>query len=343
LKSKKTFVIAALLTVFVLTAGLFLWQREQDRKWRWAKIPMPERLARVPEKWSAKTLAERLEDSKKIRDAPTFLEAAAQANLQGILPGGYLLPAEAGPDDLAKIFAAGPTHKKVTFPEGFTAYQMSARLKKNGFPAALPFQARAYPPGQIISPLEGHLFPDTYWLALKLDDAQIAARLKERYREVAQKLPRPFPIGYQNKPLSLQEVTVLASLVERETDVPGERALVAGVLLKRLREHMRLQCDASVQYAIQRAALAHGDESHQVVLRRHYKFPSPYNTYLNYGLPPGAICNPGQKSLEAAAHPKTTDYLFYVWSPKLKRHRFSKTFAEHQHNIALAKLEKHAP
>jgi UPF0755 protein len=340
LKSKKTFFIAALLAIFVLVAGLFLWRREQDRKWRWAKIAMPERLARVPEKWSAKTLAERLEDSKKIRDAETFREAAAQANLQNVSPGGYLLPAEAGPDDLAKIFAAGPTHKKVTFPEGFTAHQMSVRLQKNGFPAALPFRARAYPSGHIVSPLEGHLFPDTYWLALKLDDKDIAARLKERYWEIAQKLPRPFPAGYQGKRLSLEEVTILASLVERETDVPGERALVAGVLLKRLRDRMRLQCDASVQYAIQRAAIARGEEDHQIVLRKHYKFPSPYNTYLNYGLPPGAICNPGLKSLQAAARPKATDYLFYVWSPKLKRHRFSKTFEEHKHNIALAKLER---
>jgi UPF0755 protein len=339
LKSKKTFFIVALLAIFVFIAGLFLWQREQDRKWRWAKIPMPERLARVPAKWSAKTLAARLEDSKKIRDAPTFLEAAAQANLQNVSPGGYLLPAEAGPDDLAKIFAAGPTHQKVTFPEGFTAYQMSKRLAQKGFAAAPQLRALAYPPGQIVSPLEGRLFPDTYWLALKSDDKEIAARLKERYREVAQKLPRPFPAGYQGKRLSLEEVTILASLVERETDVPSERALVAGVLLKRLRDRMRLQCDASVQYAIQRAVLARGEEEHQVVLRRHYKFPSPYNTYLNYGLPPGAICNPGQESLQAAARPTPTEYLFYVWSPKLKRHRFAKTFEEHKHNIALAKME----
>ncbi len=340
MKSKKTFFIAALLTILIFIAGFFLWQREQDRKWRWAKIPMPEQLARVPEKWSAKTLAERLEDSKKIRDAPTFLEAAAQANLQEITPGGYLLPAEAGPDDLAKIFVAGPTHQKITFPEGFTAHQMSKRLKQNGFDGALPFRARAYPSGALVSPLEGHLFPDTYWLALKSTDKEIADRLKERYREVTKKLPRPFPIGYQNKQLSLEEITILASLVERETDVASERPLVAGVLLKRLRDRMRLQCDASVQYAIQRAAIARGEEDHQIVLRKHYKYPSPYNTYLNYGLPPGAICNPGHKSLEAAARPTPTEYLFYVWSPKLKRHRFAKTFEEHKHNIALAKLEK---
>ena len=340
MKSKKIFLLAALLTIVTLVVGVFLWQREQDRKWRWAKIAMPERLARVPEKWSVKTLSARLKDSKKIRDAPTFLEASTQANLQNVSPGGYLLPAEAGPDDLAKIFAAGPTHQKVTFPEGFTAHQMSARLKGNGFDAALTFQARAYPNGTIVSPLEGHLFPDTYWLALKSSDKEIAERLTERYREVIKKLPRPFPVGYQNKRLTLQEVTILASLVERETDVASERALVAGVLLKRLRDRMRLQCDASVQYAIQRAAIARGDESHQIVLRKDYKFDSPYNTYLNYGLPPGAICNPGLKSLQAAARPTPTEYLFYVWSPKLKRHRFAKTFEAHKHNIALAKLEK---
>lgn len=329
-----------LLAVCLLLVGGFLWQREVERRWRWEKIPMPEKLARVPQEWTASTLAERLEKTKKIRDAETFKTAAEQAGLQSVLPGGYALPTEAGPAELAEIFAKGPTHLKVTFPEGFTAHQIATRLEENGFATAPQLREIAYPATQNNSPSEGKWFPDTYWLALDATAPQIAQRLYQRYTEIAEELPQPFPLGYQEKPLGLNEITILASLIERETDVPDERPLIAGVLLNRLRIRMRLQCDASVQYALQKTAIARGDNTHQVVLRRDYKFPSPYNTYLHYGLPPSAICNPGLKSLQAAAEPQETEYLFYVWSPKLKRHRFAKTFAEHRHNIALANQEK---
>jgi len=343
LKSKSIFIVAALLSLVILIAGIFFWKREQDRQWRWAKIPMPERLARVPEVWSASTLGKRLLANKKIRDAATFQEAAAQAELKTVPIGGYLLPTEADPLELAKIFARGPSHQKVTFPEGWTVAQMSTRLEKNGFASGAELRALAYPSSQPISPLEGKLFPDTYWLALKATAPQLAARLREKHNDIIAGLPLPFPKAYNDKRMTLNEVVILASLVERETDVPAERPLVAGVLLKRLRDRMRLQCDASVQYALQRAALAKGDETHQIPLRKDYKFASPYNTYLNYGLPPAPICNPGRESLEAAARPKATEYLFYVWSPKLKRHRFAKTFSEHRHNIELAKLEAGTP
>ena len=340
LKSKSIFIIAALLSLVIAIAGVFYWKREQDRQWRWAKIVMPERLARVPEEWSASTLGKRLLATKKIRDAATFQEAAAQAGLKTVPVGGYELPKEAGPDDLAKIFARGPSHQKLTFPEGWTVAQMSTRLAKNGFVSGTQLRTLAYPAAQQVSPLEGKLFPDTYWLKLKASAPQLASRLREKHDEIVAGLPLPFPKAYNDKRLTLNEVVILASLVERETDIHSERALVAGVLLKRLRDRMRLQCDASVQYALQRAALARGDETHQVPLRKDYKFPSPYNTYLNYGLPPAPICNPGRDSLEAAARPKATEYLFYVWSPKWKRHRFAKTFSEHKRNIALARSEE---
>lgn len=336
--NKKLPGVLVVLAVLLIGGVLFWWQRVQS--WKWEAIPMPERFARVPQDWDVSTLAKRMQESKKIRDAATFEKAAARVNLKTIRAGGYLLPQKAGPLDLAKIYAAGPSHLKVTFPEGYTALQMSTRLEQQGFKAAPQLRALAYPAGQAVSPLEGVLFPDTYWLPVKVTAPQLIERLRARYTEVMQTLPKPFSVGYAGNRLDLKEVTTLASLVERETSVPSERALVAGVLLKRLRERMRLQCDASVQYALQLAAYERGITEHQTVLRRDYKFPSPYNTYLDYGLPPAPICNPGKASLLAAARPQTTEFLFYVWSPKLKRHRFAKTFEEHQHNIALARKEQ---
>jgi len=321
-------------------AGGVWWQREQDWRWRWEPIPMPERVARVPEIWEVDFLAERLQKTKKVRDAATFLEAARQVGLERVEVGGYMLPDKAGPRDLAQIFKAAPALQKVTFPEGFTAAQMAQRLAKNEFTAAKEFQHLVYPPGRAVSPWEGRLFPDTYLLPHKGTAQELVQRLYDRYKEIVAKLPKALPRGAKDKPLTLDEVTTLASLVERETSVPAERPLVAGVLMNRLVRKMPLQCDASVQYALQRAAAAKGIHEHQIVLRRDYKFPSPYNTYLYRGLPPGPICNPGEASLRAAAAPQATPYFFYVMSPKLRRHRFAKTFAEHQHNIALARRER---
>jgi UPF0755 protein len=261
-----------------------------------------------------------------------------------VVPGGYLLPDKAGPLELAKIFSQPPALVKVTFPEGWTADRMANRLKAERFDAADEFKRLAYPAKTVVSPWEGRLFPDTYYLPHKGKASEIVTRLQKRYQEVVAQLPRPYPEGFNKARLNLNELTTLASLVERETDVPEERPLIAGVLLNRLRIHMRLQCDASVQYARQRAAstgqLQVGHKERLLFRDIREVDKSPYNTYKIAGLPPGPICNPGEASLKAAARPRASEYLFYVMSPKLGRHRFARTFEEHKHNIRLAKMEE---
>ena len=324
-----------------ITGGLWF-KSAQERRWKWQPIMMPEHLARVTDAWPVATLAERLQKTKKIRDAPTFLEAAQQVGLTKVAPGAYILPKMAGPLELAKVFKAPPPLIKVTFPEGWTGHQMAHRLAANKFVAAHDFARLVYPPRHPISPWEGQLFPDTYYLPQRGTAQQLFGRLHDRYREVLSKLPRPFPTN-AGHPLTAQEVTTLASLVERETDVAEERPLIAGVLYHRLQIHMPLQCDASVQYAMELAAAngVPGAVGHKNrVLWRDLKIQSPYNTYLNKGLPPGPICNPSEASLRAAAHPRNTDYVFYVMSSKLGHHRFAKTFAEHEQNIKLAHAEQ---
>jgi len=343
--SKRRYLIGIVVSVLAIVAigGAVWWQREQERRYKWEPIPMPEKMARVTGKWSPQTLAERLKKSKKIRDEAAFLEAAQQVGMKEVEPGGYWLPEKAGPLELAKIFSQPAPLLKVTFPEGWTAEQMADRLKKSGFPAADDFRLLAYPPTSNTSPLEGRLFPDTYYLPRKDNAKQLSERLQSRYRDVLAKLPGPYAKGYNGVPLTATDVTILASLVERETDVASERPLVAGVLLNRLRIRMRLQCDASVQYARQRAkAMGLLPEGHQErLLFRHIREveESPYNTYKVYGLPPAPICNPGEPSLQAAAKPRGSEYLFYVMSPKTGRHRFARTFEEHKRNIRLAKIE----
>ncbi|HEX8835201.1 MAG TPA: endolytic transglycosylase MltG, partial [Abditibacteriaceae bacterium] len=224
---------------------------------------------------------------------------------------------------------------------GWTAAQMARRLEANKFTAANEFYQAAYPVGALVSPWEGRLFPDTYLLPQRGTAKQLLAHLTERFNEVAEGLPKEGPVAGKGKRLTTQEIVVLASLVERETSINEERPLVAGVLLNRLRKGMRLQCDASVQYARQRAAESGLlEEGHKErLLFRDLEIDSPFNTYRNAGLPPGPICNPGKASLLAAAMPKSSPYFFYVMSPKLNRHRFAVTFDEHRRNIRLAKSE----
>lgn len=304
---------------------------------------MPEPIARVPEKWPASKLGERLQQTGKVRSAAAFASAAEQLGLKEVSPGGYLLPKLAGPRELAEIFGKPPGLLKITFPEGWTARQMAKRLDANHFTAAAEFSRLAYPPGIPVSPWEGKLFPDTYYLSPDEKAEILLQRLHDRFSEVTATLPRALPNGASGKPLSFTQLVTLASLVERETDEEDERPLIAGVLLNRLRKRMPLQCDASVQYAMERAAAnaVPGYSGHKNrVLWRDLKIQSPYNTYLHYGLPPGPICNPGEASLRAAAAPKASEYLFYVMSPLHGRHYFAKDFAGHQRNIRVVKQER---
>jgi UPF0755 protein len=325
------------LTVVVLAAvggGLFLKKRHDEyEKWRWAKIGMSEAMARVPANWSIETLATRLQKSGKIRETEAFKEAAAEIDLQTALSGAYQLPKTANPRDLAQIFKAGPTHQQVTFPEGFTGIQMAKRLTKNGFNGA-EFERIVYPANSL-SPYEGTLFPETYWLPVKGDGATLTKLLNAEFKNKIQELKGPFPT-VKGKTLTLREVVILASLVEREAVDAKEMPKVAGVIIARLNTPMRLQIDATVQYA---RVLA--DEGHKPRLDySDLKIDSPYNTYQIDGLPPAPICNPGMDALRAAAKPAKIEELFYVYSPKLRHHRFAKTYSEHLKNVRLANKER---
>jgi UPF0755 protein len=335
--------------LLILGGGVYggiWWRNEKIRQWKWEAIVMPERVARVPEEWTASELAERLTKSRKVRDEDTFLEAAQQVGLQNVAPGGYVLPAKAGPRELATIFKAPPSLMKVTFPEGWTCGRIADRLAARNFAGAVELRRLAYPANSVVSPWEGRWFPDTYLLPIKGSAKQLASRLNERFREVVASLPRPFPIGANGKRLTENEVIILASIIERETNVATERPLVAGVLINRLQRGMRLQCDATVQYARERAKAAGlletGHKSRLMFSDIDAVEASPYNVFNTYaikGLPPAPISNPGEAALFAAARPQASKYLYYVMSPQLGRHRFATDYAGHQRNVRLYRQE----
>jgi len=328
----------ALLFLALLGAGGFYaykhWQ-EKRRIYRYGAIVMPERIARVPSHWSVDTLASRLKKSGKIHDVGAFSEAAAKVGLHDVPSGAYYLPAIASPEQLARVFKAGPSHVRVTFPEGFTGWQIAARLKKEGFPGANGLEALMYPPGKI-PPYEGTLGADTYFLPIGANSKTLIAQLQHNFKGTLQALPRPFP-KVNGTPLSTSEVVILASLVEREAASAEEMPQIAGVIVNRLNRPMRLQVDATIQYA---RLLRDGGQGHKArLLYEDLKIRSPYNTYRNDGLPPGPICNPGRAALKAAAQPAQTDALYYVYSPRLKKHLFSRSYSEFLKNKRICAQE----
>ena len=153
-----------------------------------------------------------------------------------------------------------------------------------------------------------------------------------RYQQTVSRLQQVLPVD--KWPLNLHDTLILASIVESEAAQPEERALVASVYLNRLQRHILLQCDPTVIYALEQAHRYNGKLTFADL-----EFKSPYNTYVNPGLPPGPISNPGYASLLAAIEPAATNYLFFVRTVE-SRHTFSETLAAH--NRAVAAYRKNA-
>jgi UPF0755 protein len=178
--------------------------------------------------------------------------------------------------------------------------------------------------------LEGYLFPDTYRFPRGVTADTVIATMLARFRHVMQTRFHDETVpGSEN----LHGVVTLASLVEKETPDPPERPVVAGVFTRRLEKGMLLECDPTVIYA---ARLAHRPMG--VIRVSDLNLDSPYNTYRHAGLPPGPIANPGEFSLRAAFHPAAGDTLYFV-SNNHGGHVFSRTLAEHQHNVARYRRE----
>lgn len=240
-----------------------------------------------------------------------------------------------GGDDAPGTPATGTTPTvDVLFIEGLRRSEMAEILQeKTGIPAA-DYMAATDPSkaGQALAgtkkptSLEGFLFPATY----PVDPTKPVTDLVDY--QVATYEQRTAGINYaaaRRKNLTRYDVLIIASLVERETSDPRERRLVAGVIENRLRARMRLDIDATVQYAL-------GSWKPELT-KADLDIDSPYNTRKFPGLPPGPICNPSEEAIRAAANPIPSKYLFYVSkNDGTGLHWFARTEAEHVANIKRA-------
>jgi UPF0755 protein len=229
--------------------------------------------------------------------------------------------------------AVAPRPFRVVFPEGFTRDQMAERVaavagiaeRKRGkkvklsSPAYLAATRRSRPElGFGRRPLEGFLFPATYDFTARTTSSQLAAKQLEAFRRNWSKLNLSYA---RSKNLTPYDVLIIASMVEKETLSPDERELVSAVIYNRLHKRMALQIDATLRYGL------HIPPTESIRLSQ-LESNNPYNTRKLPGLPPTPIANPGLASLQAAAHPRHVDYLYFVRKPDKKHHFFTASFAE---------------
>ena len=228
----------------------------------------------------------------------------------------------------------------VTVPEGLRSEEVALLMEREGIVKAEDFRralaSETYdfaflaerPPG---AGLEGYLFPATYGFSRGVTAEEVVRRMLAAFdAQVTPELRQ----AIQGSGLTLHEAVTLASIVEREAVRPEERPLIAGVFLNRLRLGMSLGADPTVQYALASdpASVERFGFWKQGLTTEDLQVDSAYNTYVNGGLPPGPIANPGLASLEAVAHPAQTSYLYFV-ARQDGSHVFAETLEEHLRNV----------
>jgi UPF0755 protein len=269
-------------------------------------------------------IAATLENQGVIRNQYVFLGVARAFQRRALKAGEYDFPANAPIAKVLDMMAKGEVVvHKVTIPEGLTGWQIVQILDKiDGLTGIID----SIPP-------EGSLLPQTYSF-LRGDTKQ---HVIERMREAMVKTLNPLWAARDpSLPFkSPAEAVTLASIVEKETGVPGERARVAGVFFNRLKQGMPLQSDPTVIYALTQGQIQQNGMGPlgRALTTADLETPSPYNTYKNVGLPPGAIANPGAQALAAVLQPEHNDYLYFVASGT-GGHVFATTLEEHNQNVA---------
>ncbi|MEO6382219.1 MAG: endolytic transglycosylase MltG [Nitrobacter sp.] len=243
----------------------------------------------------------------------------------GLKPGEYAFQKNASLRDVIGTIVEGKVvQHSVTIPEGLTSEQIVARLSENDIFS-----------GNIREiPREGTLLPETYKFPRGTSREQVIQRMQQAQKRVLAEIwERHNPDIPVKTP---EQLVTLASIVEKETGKPDERSRVAAVFVNRLKQKMKLQSDPTIIYGLVGGKGTLG----RPIKRSEIQQPSPYNTYVVEGLPPGPIANPGRASLEAVANPARTRDLFFV-ADGTGGHSFTETYEQHQKNVArLRTMEK---
>jgi len=289
----------------------------------------PEVLLMIEKGDGLSLISAKLKEKKLIRNTLAFnIFALAGRYALRFQAGDFYLSSADSLPMIARALTKGTADKKITLIEGWRLEEIGEYLNKQGF----SFDLKKWRSLILQADLEGSLFPDTYFVPKAAAPERIVEILTKNFNL---KFNQELEKAALTKGMDKQSVLILASLIEREIHREEDRPIVAGILLKRIASGWPLQVDATVQYAVSsvRCKLGAGcDWWPKKISQSDLKIISPFNTYLNRGLPPAPICNPGLSAVRAVIYSQESPFWYYL-SDKNGETRFAKTNEEHSQNI----------
>jgi UPF0755 protein len=307
--------------------------------YQYAQPPAPfaePRMVTITKGESFRQVAHALASAGVVRSGWAFLlYAQFTGGARSVKPGDYAFRGGEGMAQVMRHLVRGDfVVVMVTIPEGLTVHEIAQRVGATGLVCPDDFEREARSGALVralgLMPLgaEGYLFPATYKFSPRANVNEILSAMLMRFYQVLtpQVEEQMFKQG-----LDARRLVTMASIVEKEAKMPGERPLIAGVFYNRLKLGIPLQSDPTAEYSLD------GESAAEAV-----RTPSAYNTYVIAGLPPGPIANPGLRSIDAALYPERTDFLYFVARDD-GTHVFSKTLKEHDRAIeSVRKAALHA-
>jgi len=265
-----------------------------------------ERIVKIEKGWGLSEVGQKLKDEGLISNKWMFvLYVWIRGYNNHLQAGEYLLSPKMSMFKIAKTIALGevnPNWVKITIPEGWTNKQIEERLIKNEVIGS---------DDKLSTELQGYLFPDTYYFYRGTGVDSVVKKMRENFDK---------KVGKDTK----YDILKMASILEKEVISDEDRAIVSGIFWKRIKNSYPLQSCATIAYILGKEKLQYSYADTRV--------KSPYNTYLNIGLPPTPINNPGLSAIKAALNPKQTDYNFFLTDPATSKTIFSKTLEDHNAN-----------
>ncbi|MFH0992562.1 MAG: endolytic transglycosylase MltG [bacterium] len=325
-------VLSALL-ICLLLLYLILWESNTS-------IRASENIVTIPKGAALSAVADSLTNAGVLVRRWSFIGAGKILGLsKSIHYGKYQFESGLSNSTLLKSLSTGESRLQITvvIPEGWRKERIAKRFEhylgidQKRFLELCREKEFIKELGLESSTLEGYLMPETYKLFWQTDERDIIQTMVDEFKRF---YVDSLQQQQERMRISLNDVLTLASIVEAETALSGERARVAGVYLNRLRKGMKLQADPTVQYIVV-------ENSHRLTYND-LRINSAYNTYLNYGLPPGPIGNPGRSSILGVLYPENHSYYYFVANGQ-GGHRFSKTLDEHQRAVrSYRKIQRQA-
>ena len=272
-----------------------------------------EKIITIEQGMDARQIVHLFEQAGIIRQPSDFLfYLKITRNERAIKPGSYIFTKPLSVLHITRRITGTSAEREIRIREGWTNHEIAQYLEREVGISASQFLL-------VAKEKEGYLFPDTYRIFQNASALDVVDILKKTFDEKIAPLQNDISL----KKVSLKDLIIMASLVEKESSGDEDRAIISGILWKRLGANIPLQVDATLSYLT-------GKESKELTTND-LRIDSPYNTYRYPGLPQGPIGNPGLKSIKAALYPQTTPYLFYLHDREGIPH-YAKTFEEHIEN-----------